>query len=155
MSDVELVDGPTCPTLDFQAIKKDTWIEPDLLEKITGTSRDDRMYSLRVEAIRRQIEQQTGLLCRQLHQGIRVMTDSEASEYMWSMGLHSISRLRRLPGRMAKIDRGELSPDDRKELDSRRRILQAAAQAAVGAVEHRARIEGILVPLKIEGGDED
>lgn len=68
--------------LDFDSLKKGDWIPQSELEKILNLSVTDPAYGFAIMALKEQIEDRTGFVVRQINNGIEMLTDSKAVDYL-------------------------------------------------------------------------
>lgn len=120
--------------LDWEALRKDTWLETVELEKATLASRHDPFFALKVQGLIHKIERKTGILGRaegsSLGMRVRLMTDSEALEYNIREAGKASRKLERCADRLIdNIDRTRLSDIEQQIHDHARRMIGAMADA--------------------------
>lgn len=114
---------PTVPyPMDFDAITKGDYIQPDEVERITHMDRNTRDYGLGVMKLQERIERECAdrgypVVTKQEKGGISILTDEEAVAYCERAFILKMGGMRTAHGKMLQIDRKELSEESAKQLD--------------------------------------
>jgi hypothetical protein len=116
--------------LDFGKLRKDTWLEPDEIERAVLMRRDDRNFGLGVLRLREAIETQTGILTREDGERLRLMTDDEATVWSAREAARAGRRLERNAYRLTHvIDQSQLTARGLVLHDHAARVVTAMADA--------------------------
>jgi len=137
--------------LDFAALKKDSWIEPQELMTILGCQPGSQKWDLGVLKLRGLIEDNSGILVRMSGFRMRLMTDHEADEWTHRGMYRHIHGLVRSAKRRTLIDRSDFSLEEKREAESRDRISASVARSAVSEVRKMRQLEK-LKNLEISSG---
>jgi hypothetical protein len=151
--DVDKFDIQYFP-LDFDALKKGDEIEADRLESITNTKRGTDQYNLAVLALRARIMQELKdrgkfVTVAVVKGCLRLLTDEQAALYNARMYRAGFQRAGRSLKRLAKVDVGNLT--DQQKQDHERtllvfgKMLQAAktARREIAATPYQRTLPGI------------
>lgn len=124
--------------VDYDSLHKGDYIPPEVTQSIIRVNREDKMFSLRLTALAEHIEKELIIrnkhaTCVCEHDGIRLLTDSEAAIYLRGVREQSINRMRRTLRRMVRVDTGALTECERqshdKELLTTGRMVQMIRRA--------------------------
>lgn len=130
--------------LDFDALQKGEWLETAELEEALGvTMADGAKWNFALMGLRSQIERESGIVCRIDHDRIRLMTDTEADEYLYRQGERSVSKLVRVTRSRALIDRGSMTDQEKRVAASRDTVMMATATAARMTLRRQRRANGL------------
>jgi hypothetical protein len=105
---------------DIAALAKGQRIEPDRLERLSGLKRGTSAYAFRLLTWSKWIEDRTAetmrpLLCRISNDGIEIMTDADASEYLRDQFESGAAKMRRSHRRSILVDVAGLTEQQRVE----------------------------------------
>lgn len=113
-------------------LKKGDYIEPKTLGEMTDTKPGTTQYAFALIGIRNRIEDEyPGLVCKMEGQGIRVLSDKEASEYTHRRFREGLQTMKRSHSRALRVDRSQLpqpSAHDRR-LQIQEHVIRAAESA--------------------------
>ena len=119
---------------DIAALTKGQRIEPDKLETLSGLRRGTSAYAFKLLTWSRWIEERTAetlrpLLCRISNDGIDVMTDAEAAEYLRDQFESGAAKMRRSHRRSQLVDIAGLDDQQRGEhlLEQQRMAMRLQA----------------------------
>lgn len=119
---------------DIAALGKGQRIEPDKLETLSGLRRGTSAYAFKLLTWSRWIEERTAetlrpLLCRISNDGIDVMTDAEAAEYLRDQFESGAAKMRRSHRRSQLVDIAGLDDQQRGEhlLEQQRMAMRLQA----------------------------
>lgn len=115
---------------DFDALQKDAWIEAEEMERILGCKRTEKNFLLRVLALRAEIEKKTGILSRIQNDKLRLMTDSEAVQWIAKQTVVAIDSLGTCSRRAAAVDKAALNDGERRAAEYLCLATSHIAQAA-------------------------
>jgi hypothetical protein len=139
---------------DFDSLQKGEFIPPEKIEAIVKLPRDHQYYSLKVLALREQIETELDARGRPVNVksekgGLRILTDEEARPYAEGLFNQAARALRRSHLRSCIIDTTNLSDEDKKRLE-RTIISQGAKLAAMRKAGRNLSAELMEGQKKIE-----
>lgn len=105
---------------DIGSLAKGERIEPDRLERLSGLRRGTPAYAFKLLTWSRWIEDRTAetlrpLLCRISNDGIDIMTDAEAAEYLRDQFESGAAKMRRSHRRSQLVDIAGLDDQQRGE----------------------------------------
>ena len=116
---------------DFDSLNKGDYIPPERIEDIVKLPRTHQYYSLKLLALREQIEMELESRGRPVNVksekgGLRILTDEEARPYAEGLFNQAARALRRSHVRSCIIDTANLNEEDKKRLE--RTILNQASK---------------------------
>ena len=152
---------PSFHPLDFDALKKGTWIETEELIRILGSTPADRdKWKLGILRLCDQIEKNAKLVARADHDRVRVMDDRELCAWTYRWVEQLTSRQVNMTQRRSLIDRAELSDAERDLAERRDRVAIAVSVGAMATLRKQRRIEklvhkpaGLLADGETEGSE--
>lgn len=105
---------------DVGTLDKGQRIEPERLEALSGLRRGTSAYAFKLLTWSKWIEDRTAetlrpLLCRISNDGIEIMTDADASEYLRDQFESGAAKMRRSHRRSILVDVGGLTEQQRGE----------------------------------------
>ena len=119
---------------DIASLDKGQRIEPDRLEAVSGLRRGTSAYAFKLLTWSRWIEERTAetlrpLLCRISNDGIEIMTDADASEYLRDQFESGAAKMRRSHRRSVLVDVAGLTEQQRGEhlLEQQRMAMRLQA----------------------------
>lgn len=119
--------------LDLSVLQKGELIDLPTLEKITSKKHGTPEFQLAVLGIQDRINDRTAMTAKITQDGLRILTDSEASEYNQRLFHLGIGRVVRRHGKTLQVDVTTLQPDEQRahenRLISQSRIVGAIANA--------------------------
>lgn len=119
--------------IDVNALSKGELLNHDTLEKATGKKRDTQEYAFAVMGLQHNINSNTLMTAKITPDGLRILTDSEASEYNHGQFRQALGRTVRRHGKSLQVDASQLSPEEQKkherQLINQSRIVQAISTA--------------------------
>jgi hypothetical protein len=144
--------------IDFDVLRKGDFISSSDLENVFGLSVEDSQYSFKLMALAQDIEARTGIVCRTQYNGIKMLKDNEAVDYIRQQNLAANRKKRKQWRRIVdNIDVANLSPDSKRRFSSELAIIGAEV-AAIATVRKQitesktAMIKPEFSPRKIKIG---
>jgi hypothetical protein len=157
MSDAIECESEKFP-FDVAALRKGMRIEPDRLESLSGLRRGTSQFAFKLLTWSRWIEDRTidtmtPLLCRISNDGIEIMTDADASEYLRDQFEGGAAKMRRAHRRSMRVDIVGLDDKQRSEhlLEQQRMATRLQADKVA---RKRWAIGTNVEQKKLEGGAE-
>jgi len=139
MSREDLLDGPQPHPLDFESLRKGTWLEADEIERGYARKRDDRQWRLSLLAASEDIFNECRIICRQEGDRLRLMDDLEADVWLQKQTEHGVSRLRRAARLTGSIDRSGFDAVQLRMSEQRQRLIFAVATSAASTLKRERR----------------
>jgi hypothetical protein len=145
---------------DVATLRKGMRIEPERLESLSGLRRGTSQFAFKLLTWSRWIEDRTvdtmtPLICRISNDGIEIMTDADASEYLRDQFESGAAKMRRSHRRSVRVDIAGLTDQQRGEhlLEQQR---MASRLQADKAARKRLNIGASMTQKKLttEGGAE-
>jgi hypothetical protein len=153
----EEIDTEKFP-FDVALLRKGMRIEPERLESLSGLRRGTSQFAFKLLTWSRWIEDRTvdtmtPLICRISNDGIEIMTDADASEYLRDQFEGGAAKMRRAHRRSVRVDIAGLTDQQRAEhlLEQQR---MASRLQADKAARKRWAIGTAVTQKKLEGGAE-
>ena len=119
---------------EIAALDKGQRIEPERLEALSGLKRGSSAYAFKLLTWSKWIEERTAethrpLLCRISNDGIEIMTDADASEYLRDQFESGAAKMRRSHRRSVLVDVAGLTEQQRGEhlLEQQRMAMRLQA----------------------------
>jgi hypothetical protein len=130
--------------IDFSLVSKGTRLATHELVSVLGKSpADGAAWSFALIDLCERIEDECDLVAKIENDGIRVLTDSEACEYLFRQLELGARKMTRATRRRALIDRDQLTDAQRKVAESRDRIALAVSTSARGTLRKLKRLEAL------------
>lgn len=130
--------------LDFETLEKGSWIETSDLCDAIGIGPSDSRWGLKVLRVIEMVRQERGILGCQIGNRIRLMTDAEASIYVYRQSGIANRKQRRCAENLTLIEPGALNEGELRSHEARSRVVAATAVASHRAQEKQRKIEGLL-----------
>ena len=131
--------------VDFEALKKDSWIETVVLTAAFGLSpADGARWNFALVGLVQQIARESEIVARIDHDRIRLMTDTEADEYTYRRVEQHVYGIHRAVCRRALIDRAAMGPEMRLLAERRDRAALGIDLAARGEMRRQRKIEALV-----------
>lgn len=129
--------------IDFDALEKGQYIEPELIsERLCVPLSDQKQYQFKLLRLKAQIEsERPDLVTKGEGLGIRVLTDEEASPYLNTRLESHLRGIARTNLRRSRIDKNNLNEAQRKTCESEDRIAAATLIAMRQAHRKQLRLE--------------
>ena len=110
--------------IDMDALKKGSYIEPDIIERAYGTKREMADHQLSCLKLAKEIERylrDRGFVwtLKQERGGLRILEDAEASEYNAQLGDKNLRSIVRVHNRQSHVDVGALSDEEARHHEHR------------------------------------
>lgn len=134
--------------IDPATLKKGTWLGTEDLEWITGLKRDDRRFKLAVLSFRDWVQKETGILCREERDCLRLMTDSEAVYWIDRNFNRHASGIARCFARTGLVDTSGLTDGEKKHLEINQNKYVGTCQAINGERRRELRARKLLALAK-------
>lgn len=115
--------------IDFDSLRKGTWIEAQEIERHTGVLRTDKHYSLHVMQLKDEIESHCEIIGRQEGDRLWLMDDPEASLWLARQCNRGGRIVMRAGERTKLIDHSRMSKQQREQADHAERYALAMAHA--------------------------
>lgn len=124
--------------IDFDAINKGDEISTEQIEAIYGVRRDSAKFAIKKMTLANKIEEQMDargqvVTVRCCVRGIRILTDSEASEHNSHETKRAIKKMGRCLTRISGVDPTEFKDDEKRAHDHRIAVVGTTYIAARGA----------------------
>lgn len=104
---------------DMAALSKGDLIDLPTLEQISGKTRGTEAFQFAVLAIQDRINSRTSMTAKICIDGLRILTDQEASEYNHTQFRHNVARTIRRHAKTQQVEPSNLSPDDQRRHEAR------------------------------------
>jgi hypothetical protein len=133
--------------VNLDGLEKGQYIRPEEIEEIYGKSRVDQNFGLCILQLKQFIERGSDLICRSEKQGLRILDDEQASDYLWALQARHVYGLRKIVMKGNQIDPSEFS-DERKKIHEHRLACSAAVYAeAAGTLRREMKERELFGPV--------
>ncbi len=103
--------------VDFDALQRGTWIEPDVIEKAYQVERGTDDYRLAALRLSQEIESHTRIVCRTENGRVRLMTDAELLEWNGDQMQNGVKKMERAAGRTVLIRHDQLTDSQKRKAE--------------------------------------
>lgn len=126
--------------IDFDSLSKGDLVTIDQLRDIFSDQTSPEMFAFACLALKDRIECETDIICKQSKAGIHLLTDAEADLYTADQTRVAVKKLGRQAVRRTMIDRGKMTPDEKRAAEARDRMVAGVAAAAKKAMRTREKM---------------
>ena len=126
--------------VDFDALERGTWIEPDVVETAYQVTRGTDGYRLSALRLSQDIEIRTGIVCRQENDRLRLMTDAELLEWNAEQMHNGIKKMERSARRTVLIRHDQLTDSQRRKAEFEALTFGALASLARSKLQGDRRV---------------
>jgi len=153
------MDEATSYPIDFDALEKGSYIQPEVLEHVFQVKRDMSAYSLKMMTMCNEIMRQLSdrgleVVAKQHKSGIKILNDVEASAHTYQEAQLAMLKYRRNLTRALAVDRSQLDDKSQTIHDGRLLVMSRVYQAAAGAKKEARKListEAPDVPSRLAG----
>jgi len=145
------MDEVTSYPIDFDALEKGSYIQPEVLEHVFQVKRDMAAYSLKLVAMRDEIMRQLSargldVVAKQHNSGIKILEDAEASAYTYQSAQLGVMKYHRNLVRAQSVDRSQLDDKEKELHDGRLFVMGRVYQAAFKAKKEARKLLSAPAP---------
>lgn len=127
--------------IDLTELHKGQLLDLSMLEEITSKKRGTQEFDFAVLGIQERINDRTPMTAKVTTDGLRILTDSEASEYNQRQFSLALGRTVRRHGKALQVDVVNLPPEEQR-MHERRLINQSRVVQAIARARAPRKIEG-------------
>jgi len=145
------MDEVTSYPIDFDALEKGSYIQPEVLEHVFQVNRDMSAYSLKMMGMCNEIMRQLSargldVVAKQHKSGIKILEDAEASAHTYQEAQLAMMKYRRNLVRSQSVDRSQLDDKEKELHDGRLFVMGRVYQAAFKAKKEARKLLSAPAP---------